>query len=573
MDSESQSSFQESSLNLEISPHHEVGDQFEQPEAHCALCWKLLSPDTEENSLELPDVCEDCKLAYLAHIDTTTPESHRRRTTRGRRDRYGSSESMEDLFSQQFSHLINLVRQHQHSSPISASEQEAQPVDGDTSVRMLRQMSSRTTPNGSRRWFRSVSDNESEGFDNLDSVFGDSESVVSFGGYGAYNGEVDTVSHSAYGGESDISVDVHGYLDRGLFTQHGNGSNIDSDTDIDPMQAGLDQWNSDDEEEDEDWVETNAEENIVENAGGEHWQRTSSRSPDENSGPSNWLRTLDTPGNRVSIEWRIRESRLSIFPDISGNREEARVPSYVGNSGDYLDALGFEQLLEQLAEADNTRRGAPPAAASFVENLPCVLINDGHVKHDDLVCAVCKDLLTIGTIVNQLPCMHLYHTSCILPWLIARNTCPLCRYELPTDDKEYEEAKRNSGLRTDIQEIPESESSGDSSDDISDEEIDEECESTSEEVEHGELVNVDCAIDGLSRRRTGGGWFFLAATPIVSLVGFVLVLWLRNPLVAGRGPNGHCGLNPQGQQQLHMYPGNSRHGQGTNRNRRWWPFF
>lgn len=572
MESESQSSFQESSLNVEISPNDEVGDQFEPPEAHCALCWKRFSPDSLGNSLEPTDVCGECKLAYLASIETTTPDSQRRRTTRGRRDRYGSSESMEDLFSQQFSHLINLVRQHQHSSPISVSEQETQLVDGDTSARS--QLSARTTPTGSRRWLRSVSDNESEGFDNLDSVFGDSESVLSFGGYGAYNGEGDSVSHSAYGGESDISVDVHSYLDRELFTLHDNGSNIDSDTDIDPMQAGLDQWNSDEEEEEnEDWAESNAEENIVENTDGEHWQPISDRSPDENSGPSNWVRRLDAPGNRVSIEWRIQETRLQIFPDISGNMEEARVPSYVGNSGDYLDALGFEQLLEQLAEADSIRRGAPPASASFVDNLPRVLINEGHVKHDDLVCAVCKDPLSIGTVVNQLPCMHLYHPSCILPWLIARNTCPLCRYELPTDDKDYEEAKRNSAFGTDIQEIPQSESSGDSSEDTSDEEIDEGFESTNEGVAHGELVSADCGVDGSSRQRTGGGWFFLAATPIVSLVGFVLVLWLRNPLGARSGTNGHCVLNPQGQQQLHMYPENSRHGQGTNRNRRWWSFF
>ncbi|KAL5720809.1 RING-type E3 ubiquitin transferase [Ranunculus cassubicifolius] len=393
-------------------------------------------------------------------------------------------------------------------------------------------MSSRTTPNGSRRWWRSVSDNESEGFDNLDSVYGENESVNSFGGYGAFHGEGDTVSHSVYGAGSDISVDVHSYMDRDLFTQQDNGSDIDSDTDIDPMQAGLDQWDSDDQDdENEGWGENSAEENSV----------TLSRNSNDYSDSSNWIRRLQGRRNGVSIEWRVQESRLSIVPNTSGN--------YVGNSGDYLDASGFEQLLEQLAEADSTRRGAPPAAASFVDSLPSVSINAGHVKHDDLVCAVCKDCFSIGNVVKQLPCMHLYHPSCILPWLSARNSCPLCRYELPTDDKDYEEGKR-ARVRTTIQEIADSESSGESEEDLSDEET---------ETEHGELMNVDC--DDMQRRGRRGGWFFL---PIVSLVGFVLVCWFRNPVV---GQRGNCVVQRQGQLSV------STVGQGRNRGRRWWSLF
>jgi len=101
----------------------------------------------------------------------------------------------------------------------------------------------------------------------------------------------------------------------------------------------------------------------------------------------------------------------------------------------------YDILFGQLLENDSGLKGSPPAAKSFVENLPLVELTEEELKEKDVVCAVCKDEVTVEEKVGKLPCSHCYHGDCILPWLNIRNTCPVCRYELPTDDDDYEQSK------------------------------------------------------------------------------------------------------------------------------------
>lgn len=69
------------------------------------------------------------------------------------------------------------------------------------------------------------------------------------------------------------------------------------------------------------------------------------------------------------------------------------------------------------------------AAAAVVVALPSVEVSGAGKE-----CVICKEEMKQGRDVCELPCTHLFHWMCILPWLRKTNTCPCCRFRLPSDD-------------------------------------------------------------------------------------------------------------------------------------------
>ncbi|KAL5583001.1 hypothetical protein UlMin_015443 [Ulmus minor] len=95
---------------------------------------------------------------------------------------------------------------------------------------------------------------------------------------------------------------------------------------------------------------------------------------------------------------------------------------------DYFVGPGLEELIEQLTM--NDRRGPPPASHSSIDAMPTIKITRAHL-HTDLHCPVCKEKFELGSEAREMPCNHIYHSDCIVPWLVQHNSCPVCRVELP----------------------------------------------------------------------------------------------------------------------------------------------
>ncbi|XP_074566550.1 E3 ubiquitin-protein ligase RING1-like [Curcuma longa] len=118
-------------------------------------------------------------------------------------------------------------------------------------------------------------------------------------------------------------------------------------------------------------------------------------------------------------------------------------PSGGGGStpGDYFMDLDLERLIQQLAENDPIRYGAPPAAKSAIEALPDIKVSPESVGSEESQCAVCWDAFEADGVAKQMPCKHIYHKDCILPWLALHNSCPVCRFQLPADDPGREQRR------------------------------------------------------------------------------------------------------------------------------------
>ncbi|RWS26060.1 E3 ubiquitin-protein ligase RNF115-like isoform X1 [Leptotrombidium deliense] len=128
------------------------------------------------------------------------------------------------------------------------------------------------------------------------------------------------------------------------------------------------------------------------------------------------------------------ESASSNRSDNSGRRGEFFNIDYQfplfqvlhGNPGDYawgsggLDAV-ISQLLNQL---DGT--GPPPMPKDEIDRLPIVKVTQDQVDKN-LQCTVCMEDYKLAEDVKKLPCTHLYHHECIVPWLEMHGTCPICR--------------------------------------------------------------------------------------------------------------------------------------------------
>eukprot|EP01095_Lingulamoeba_sp_RSL-Kostka_P007293 TRINITY_DN2308_c0_g1_i1.p1 TRINITY_DN2308_c0_g1~~TRINITY_DN2308_c0_g1_i1.p1 ORF type:complete len:143 (-),score=35.03 TRINITY_DN2308_c0_g1_i1:69-497(-) len=102
----------------------------------------------------------------------------------------------------------------------------------------------------------------------------------------------------------------------------------------------------------------------------------------------------------------------------------------------------IDDIISFIMENDTNNHGPPPTSQLALQNeVVDIVITKKHLEKCS-TCSICLEEFKLNEYARKIPCNHFFHDNCIVEWLTSHNTCPLCKYELPTLDYNYEEKKR-----------------------------------------------------------------------------------------------------------------------------------
>ena len=142
--------------------------------------------------------------------------------------------------------------------------------------------------------------------------------------------------------------------------------------------------------------------------------------------------SLSPPQSYIPFNSSIPQERIVLIERTNSYFEDLITLDYENDE--------IERIVNYLLLHDQNKYGSPPASKEIVNKLKEETIT--KVLGSENVCSVCKEEFEVGNAILTLPCKHYFHKECISPWLTAHNSCPSCRFELPTDDEDYERMKK-----------------------------------------------------------------------------------------------------------------------------------
>ncbi|PVV01837.1 hypothetical protein BB560_003732 [Smittium megazygosporum] len=152
----------------------------------------------------------------------------------------------------------------------------------------------------------------------------------------------------------------------------------------------------------------------------------------------------DTSVHEFKVDDFLQDSSNTVSNRARGLHDGSIVSAIENNITTYEDSFSenqdilLAQMISALEQQENSGK-TYPTDKQFLDSLPKL---DRNSLPSDELCVICgisycsEDFVRSDDII-KLPCNHMFDQECINPWLKHNNTCPICRFELPSDDPEW----------------------------------------------------------------------------------------------------------------------------------------
>lgn len=84
----------------------------------------------------------------------------------------------------------------------------------------------------------------------------------------------------------------------------------------------------------------------------------------------------------------------------------------------------FQRVLQQSTQGQQGQQGIDP---TLLPSHTLTRVTEGMADNN---CAICYERLKLGEMARRLRCGHIFHKTCLDPWLERSATCPECRAEV-----------------------------------------------------------------------------------------------------------------------------------------------
>lgn len=126
----------------------------------------------------------------------------------------------------------------------------------------------------------------------------------------------------------------------------------------------------------------------------------------------------------------------------------ARMLAQQSEAGAFFDDGAMRELLVSVME--DPMNGTPPASEDAIRNLSTINVVPKTDAEEETMpaCPICTETFEFNEPAKKMPCAHIFHADCVIPWLKRHCSCPLCREEIQSNDADYEDLKRARKRRT-----------------------------------------------------------------------------------------------------------------------------